>query len=55
MNDTIETDELTRRVQEVEYPEKATGLIQECQSIIKTKKKGIIGIAYYKRQGFLKV
>ena len=34
MNDTIETDELTRRVQEVEDPEKAAEVIQECESII---------------------
>ena len=30
MNDTIETDELTKKIQEVEDPKKAAGLIQEC-------------------------
>ena len=54
MNDTIETDELTRRVQEVEDYEKAAGLTQECESIIiRTKEKGIIRIAYVKAR-FLK-
>ena len=49
MNDAIETNELTRRVQEVEDPEKAAEVIQKCESIIRTKKTGIIRIAY--RQG----
>ena len=34
MNDTIEIDKLTRRVQEVENPENAAEVIQECESII---------------------
>ena len=46
MNDTIESDKLTKKVQEVEDPEKAAEVIQECESIIRTKKKGIIQIAY---------
>ena len=46
MNDTIESDKLTKKVQEVEDPEKAAEVIQECESIIRTKKKGIIRIAY---------
>ena len=54
MNDTIESDELTKKIQEVEDPEKPAGLIQECKSIIKTKKKGIIWIAYYQGKVFVK-
>ena len=54
MNDTIETDELTKKIQEVEDPEKAAGLIQECESIIRTKKKGIIRIAYHQGKVFKK-
>ena len=42
MNDTIETNELTRRVQEAEDSEKAVEVIQECESIIRTKKKSTI-------------
>ena len=42
MSDTIETDKLNKKVEEVEYPEKAVEVIQECKSVIRTKKKGII-------------
>ena len=54
MNDTIESGELTKKIQEAEDPEKAVGLIQECESIIRTKKKGIIRIAYYQGKVFKK-
>ena len=54
MNDTIESDELTKKVEEVEDPEKAAGLIQQCESIIQTKKKGIIQIAYHQGKVFKK-
>ena len=53
MNDTIESDELTKKIQ-VEDPEKAAGLIQECESIIRTKKKGIIRMAYHQGKVFKK-
>ena len=42
-NDIIETDDFNKKV-EVEDPEKAAEVIQECKSIIRTKKKGIIRI-----------
>ena len=54
MNDTIESDELTKKIQEVEDPEKAAEVIQECQSIVRTKKKGIIRIAYHQGKVFKK-
>ena len=54
MNDTTESDELTKKVQEVEDPEKAAELIQECESIIRMKKKGIIRIAYHQDKAFKK-
>ena len=54
MNDTIETDELTKKIQEAEDPEKAVGLLQECESIIRTKKKAIIWIAYHQSKVFKK-
>ena len=54
MNDTIESNELTKKVQEVEDPEKAPEVIQECESIIRTKKKGIIRIAYHQGKIFKK-
>ena len=54
MNDTIENDELTKKIQEVKDPEKAAKVIQECESIIRTKKKGIIRIAYHQGKVFKK-
>ena len=54
MNDTIESDELTKKVQKVEYPEKEAKVIHECKSIIRTKKKGIIRIAYHQGKVFKK-
>ena len=54
MNDTIESDELTKKVQEVEDPEKEAKVIHECESIIRTKKKGIIRIAYHQGKVFKK-
>ena len=54
MNDTIESNELTKKVQEAEDPEKAPEVIQECESIIRTKKKGIIRIAYHQGKIFKK-
>ena len=54
MNDTIETNESNKKVEEVEDPEKAAELIQECENIIRTKKKGIIWIAYHQGKVFKK-
>ena len=47
MNDTFETDDFNEKVKEVDDPEKAAEVIQECESIIRTKKKGLIQIAYH--------
>ena len=54
MNDTIETDELNKRTEEVEDSEKAAEVVQECQNITQTKKKGIIRIAYHQGKVFKK-
>ena len=54
MNDTIKGDELTRKAREVEDPEKAAEMIQECERIIRTKKKDIIRIAYHQGKVFKK-
>ena len=42
INDTIETNELNKKAEEVQDPEKAAEVIQDCGNIIRTKKKGII-------------
>ena len=55
MNDTIESNELTKKVQEVDDPEKAAELIRECESITQTKKRGIIWIAYHQGKVFSKI
>ena len=47
MNDTIESDGLNKKAEEVQDPEKAAEVIQECENIIRTKKKDIIRIAYH--------
>ena len=39
MNDTIESDELTKKVQEVEDPEKAAEAIHDCESIYEQRRK----------------
>ena len=54
MNDTIETDELNKKAEEVQDPEKAAEVIQECGNIIRTKKKCIIWIAYHQGKVFKK-
>ena len=41
MSDSIESEELIKWIQKVEDLEKAAELIQECESIIQTNKKGI--------------
>ena len=43
---------LTKKVEEVQDSEKAAEVIQECKSIIRTKKKGIIRIAYHQGKVF---
>ena len=54
MSDRIESEEFIKKVQEVEDPEKAAELIQECETIIRTNKKGIIRIAHHQGKIFKK-
>ena len=54
INEMTECNELTIKVQEVEDSEKTAELIQECESIIRKKKKGIIRIAYHQGMVFKK-
>ena len=54
MSDRMKSEELIKKVQEVEDPEKAAELIQECESIILTNKKGIIRIANHQGKIFKK-
>ena len=54
MKDTIETDELNKKAEEVKDSEKAAEVIQECKNIIRTKKNDIIRIAHIIKARFLK-
>ena len=54
MNDTIETNDFNKKVEEVKDPEKEAEVIQEWESIIRTEKKGIIRIAYHQGKVFKK-
>ena len=47
VNDTVENDELKKKANGTEEPEKAAEVIKECENIIKTNKKGIVRVAYY--------
>ena len=45
INEVVESEELKREAEEVQDPEEAAKVIQKYESIIKTKKKGMISIA----------
>ena len=51
----IESEELNREAKEVQDPKKAAKAIQEYENIIKTKKKGIVSIAYHQGNVFKKI
>ena len=52
VNDVVEPDELNKKAEEVQDPEEAVEVIQECEGIIWTKKKGIVRVAYYQGKVF---
>ena len=54
INNTIETNKLNKKAEEVQDPEKAAEVIQECEDIIQMKKKGIIQITYHQGKVFTK-
>ena len=51
-NDIIETKELKEKTDKLEKPEDAAVVIKQYEDIIRTKKKNIISIAYYRRKVF---
>ena len=53
-NEVAETDELNKQVEEVQKPEDAADLIKQYKNIIRTKKKGIINIAFHQGKVFKK-
>ena len=54
VNDTVENDDLKKKAEEGEEPEKAAEVMKECEIIIKTNKKGIVPAAYYQGKAFKK-
>ena len=51
-NEVMETDELNKQAEEVQKPEVAADLIKQYVDIIRTKKKGIINIAFHQGKVF---
>ena len=49
-NDIIERKELKEKTDKLEKPEDAAVVIKQYEDIIRTKKKNIISIAYYRRK-----
>ena len=48
----LEFDDLNKEAEEIQDPEKAAEIIKRYEDIIKTKKKGIINVAFYQGQIF---
>ena len=47
VNEVAESDELNKQAEEVQKSEDAADLIKQYKSIIRTRKKGIINIAFH--------
>ena len=52
IDENLEFDDLNKEAEEVQDPEKAAKIIKRYEDIIKTKKKGIINVAYHQGQVF---
>ena len=52
IGETVEFDDLNKEAEEVQDPEKAVIIIERYENIIKTKRKGIINVAYHQGQVF---
>ena len=53
-DDVAETQELNKKAEEFDKPEDAAAVIKQYEDIIRTKKKGIISIAYHQGKVFKK-
>ena len=54
INEALESEEFNKQTDEAQDPEKAAKVIQDYENIIKTKKKGIVSIAYHQGKFFKK-
>ena len=52
IDEVAELDDLNKKVEEMQDPEKAAAIIKRYEDIIKTKKKEIISVAFYQGQIF---
>ena len=52
IGEIVEFDDLNKEAEEVQDPEKAVIIIERYENIIKTKRKGIINVAYHQGQVF---
>ena len=52
IDENLEFDDLNKEAEEIQDPEKAAEIIKRYEDIIKTKKKGIINVAYHQGQVF---
>ena len=52
INEVVESEELNKEAEEIQEPEEAAEVLKQYEYIIKTKKKGIISIAYYQGKVF---
>ena len=52
INEVVEPEEWNKKAEEIQKSEEAAEVTKQFEYIIKTKKKGIISIAYYQRKVF---
>ena len=52
IDEVVEFEDLNKEAKEIQDPEKAAEIIKQYEDIIKTKKKGIINVAYHQGQVF---
>ena len=52
IDENLELDDLNKNAEKVQDPEKAVKIIKRYEDIIKTKRKGIINVAYHQGQVF---
>ena len=52
IGEVVEFDDLNKEGEEVQDPKKAVIIIEWYENIIKTKRKGIINVAYHQGQVF---
>ena len=52
INQSLKFNDLNKEAEEIQDPEKAAEIIKQYEDIIKTKKKGIINVAFHQEQIF---